>query len=119
MKTAKCDITQNELPLNRLTKGHGIRPKIMDLIKQNNPNFDENSYISTDELSKYRKKYLEAILTDEMGELSHLEQDVLTSINENELLSANIEPEINKQLSFGDRLSDNIASFGGSWTFII
>lgn len=27
--------------------------------------------------------------------------------------------EENKPLSFGDRMSDNIANFGGSWTFIL
>lgn len=53
-----------------------------------------------------------------MGELSHLEVDVLKSINSNELLSENIEPEMNEKFSFGERLSDRIASFGGSWPFI-
>lgn len=35
------------------------------------------------------------------------------------LASKNVNEEIEEQLSFGDRLADKIAKFGGSWAFII
>lgn len=35
------------------------------------------------------------------------------------LASKNVNEEIEEQLSFGDRLADKIAEFGGSWAFII
>jgi len=35
------------------------------------------------------------------------------------LLSENIEPEIESELIIGQKLADRIATFGGSWTFII
>lgn len=59
------------------------------------------------------------MLRAEGKELSKLERDVLKSVNENELLVQNIEPTLDKELSFGDQLADRIAEFGGSWTFII
>jgi len=62
---------------------------------------------------------MERLLKDELGDLTHLEQDVLKSINDNELLSENIEPDMSRKLNLGERLSDKIASFGGSWPFII
>jgi len=119
MNTAHCHISKKKFPLHQLTQGAGIRPSIFALIKSDTPDFDEGSLISIEELNKYRKRYLEGILKDEVGELSHLEQDVLKSISDNELMSANIEPEIERQLTFGERIADNIAEFGGSWTFII
>jgi uncharacterized membrane protein len=119
MKTARCHISNAELPITNLVKGHSIRPGIFSMIKADHADFTEDSYISEAELSIYRRKYLENILKDEVGELSHLEEAVLKSINENELLATNIEPEIDKQLTFGERVSDRIAAFGGSWTFII
>jgi len=105
--------------LHQLAKGGGIRPSILALIKADSPDFDESSFISIDELNKYRKKYLESILQDEVGQLSNLEQDVLKSISDNEVMTTNIEPEIERRLSFGERVADSIAEFGGSWTFII
>lgn len=119
MSTAHCHISNRKLPLHQLAKGGGIRPSILALIKADSPDFDESSFISIDELNKYRKKYLESILQDEVGQLSSLEQDVLKSISENEVMTTNIEPEIERRLSFGERVADSIAEFGGSWTFII
>ena len=59
------------------------------------------------------------MLEDEIGELSVLDQEVVDSLQEREILSENIGKEFDKDLTFGERLSDKIASFGGSWTFII
>src|SRR4051812_10942093 len=119
MKTGRCDISKVELPINHLVKGRSIRKGIFAIIQTDHPDFTEDSYISETELNTYRQKYLENILKEEVGELSHLEEAVLKSINENELLATNIEPEIDKHLTFGERVSDRIAAFGGSWTFII
>jgi uncharacterized membrane protein len=119
MKTGKCHISKLELPLNHLVRGQNIRPAILSLIKKEHHDFDGESYISDEQLNAYRKKYLEDILQQEVGELSHLEEAVVKSISDNELMSANIESEMDRQLTIGERVSDRIAAFGGSWTFII
>jgi uncharacterized membrane protein len=58
------------------------------------------------------------LLTRERGELTQLEQDVVKSLADHETLAENIEAEFAEQRTFGERLSDQLASFGGSWTFI-
>jgi uncharacterized membrane protein len=40
-------------------------------------------------------------------------------MHQRELLSGNIAAEFDRQSTFGERLADRIADFGGSWTFII
>ncbi len=40
-------------------------------------------------------------------------------MKEGELISENVDKSVDEKLSFGQRLSDKIASFGGSWTFIL
>ena len=54
-----------------------------------------------------------------MGELTALDHEVIKSLQQHELLSENIEKQFEGKLSFGERLSDHIAEFGGSWRFII
>ncbi len=115
----KCDITGIEYLENDLLKGKYLRPKLFDLIKSEYPQFDQESNISYPELKKYRKKYLEILLKEELGELSVIEKEVIKSIQENEVLTSNIEPDIARQATFGERTADKIAEFGGSWTFII
>ena len=119
MKTERCQITNREFPVSQLIRGNTIRPSVVALSKKDHPNFNENLYISIEALNAYRKLYLEEILKLEIGELSDLEKEVVKSIHENEVLSANIEDNLNKNLSFGQRIADQIAFFGGSWTFII
>ena len=43
----------------------------------------------------------------------------MRSLKENGLLSKNINIEFDQKLTFGERLADRIAHFGGSWSFIV
>ncbi len=114
MKTERCQITNREFPVSQLMRGNTIRPTVVALIRKDHPNFDENLYISIEALNAYRKLYLEEILKLEIGELSDLEKEVVKSIHENEVLSANIEDNLNKNLTMGQRIADQIAVFDGS-----
>ncbi len=62
---------------------------------------------------------MESALQQELGSLSNLEREVLTAMKEGELISENVDKAVDEQLTFGQRLSDKIADFGGSWTFIL
>jgi hypothetical protein len=55
------------------------------------------------------------LLESEKGELSSLEHEVVRSLQEHELLSADVESEFQQKWSIGERLADKIATFGGSW----
>lgn len=97
-----------------------IRKAIFDLIKKEHPSFNTNSYISISELNQYRQKYISEYLLNEVGEVGELERDVLESIQNQETLSSKIIlEEATVKLTYGQRLADKIASFGGSWKFII
>jgi len=96
-----------------------IRPGIQDLIRKDYPNVADHDILSIEELNRYRRLYLTTLIEQEHGEMAKLDLDVMEAINGNSILSENIEPEMISQLTVGQRLSDRIASFGGSWTFIL
>ena len=52
-------------------------------------------------------------------DLDEPEQNVIASIAESEPIVENVNEIFHEQLTFGQRLSDKISAFGGSWTFII
>ena len=112
-------LSKTRIKAGESVKGSELREGIFNLIQSEYPDFDKDSLISIDELNYYRRQYLTWLITQEKGELIHLHQDVLDSIKNNSILSENIEDDIETKLSFGDRLSDRIAVFGGSWIFII
>jgi uncharacterized membrane protein len=44
---------------------------------------------------------------------------VVESLREHELLSENIDAEFEQKWTLGERMADRIATFGGSWSFLI
>lgn len=119
MNTGRCYITHQELPQEQLTAFGSIKKQLVELIRKDYPQFSESDFISHDALNTYRKKYLEKLIKAEHREVSRLEKEVIKAIENNTLLSENIEPEIEERLTYGQKVADKIAEFGGSWVFII
>ncbi len=114
-----CLVNKKEYLSEELVTYDGVRPQMRYLIKKDHPEFSSEHFISHEALNDYRKKYIEQLVKRESKELSKLEKDVLNAIHTNQFLSQNIEPEIESELSFGQKTADKIAEFGGSWMFII
>ena len=115
----KCQICSRDNSKVELVPSAVVRPSLGEYIKTKYPKWSPEGYICRDDLKKFRSDYLYQILQDEKGELTNLEKEVIEKLNEYESISSNIEDEFYTKLSFGQKLSDKIASFGGSWKFII
>jgi len=119
MKTFISDISGKEFSPQELVKANTIRKSIFDFIKESNPSFDKNCRIAVEELNYYRQKYISEKLIKEVGELNDLKKQVIDSIAKSELISnESLKDEI-KSETFGNQVADRVASFGGSWTFIL
>ena len=91
---------------------------VLELIRKACPTWSSTSFICLPDLNRFRAQYVEDILEVEKGELSALDQDVVESLKQQDLLSTNINVEFDRELTFGERLADKVAEFGGSWRFI-
>lgn len=111
-------ISNTEYPLNQRVNGYTIRKEILDFIVKMYPDFSVEKSISMSELSSFREDYITQMLLSQSGELSDLEEKVITSLKNDTLLSDQLDDEI-KDMSFGQKVADKVASFGGSWTFIL
>ena len=116
---AVCAICGRSFPRRQLVAGAIIRPAVADTIRLDHPEWSAESCICREDLAQYRGRYVRRLLEFERGELTTLEQEVVHSLHEHELLSANIDAQFERRWSIGERLADRIASFGGSWTFLI
>ena len=107
-------------PISERIAGLLISPSILNLIRKEFPDFKETDFMSMQELAIFREKYMVEFLHKEMGELNSLEKKVLDSLNEKTSLTDIAEESlVPVELTYGQRLADKVASFGGSWTFII
>jgi uncharacterized membrane protein len=114
-----CAFCGREFAGRELVRLDVVRPKIIDRIRSEMPGISLDGSICRRDLDRFRSAYVSELLTHERGELTQLEQDVVKSLADHEILAENIEAEFVGQRTFGERLSDHLASFGGSWTFII
>ena len=114
-----CQICGRDQSKTEILSASIIRPAISEIIKNSHPNWNEEGFICRDDLRKFRNDYLIKIMEDEKGELTNLEKDVIEKIADYETISTNIDKEFETHFSFGERLSDKLADFGGSWKFII
>jgi uncharacterized membrane protein len=112
-------ISKTEIKKGEEVSGHEIREGIFKLIKADHPEFDLDCYITLYELNTYRRHYLGLLVEQERGELDVIDKDVMTALKNNSILTENIEDDIDERLTVGQQLADKIATFGGSWTFII
>jgi len=117
--TGVCQVCGKEKKNSELIPATLIRKSISAVIKKENPEWSKDSYICLDDYRHYREEHIQEMLELERGELSDLDIEVVNSIKQNELLSKNINDEFTKDVTFGERVSDKIAEFGGSWKFII
>jgi uncharacterized membrane protein len=118
MGTFHSDLSKTAFPLSERISARTIRGSILELIQKENPDFNENCHLSIGELNDYREKYLSEMMQAQLGGLSDLDQTVLNSLNEKKLLSDQLEDQAERD-TLGQRVADKVATFGGSWTFII
>lgn len=114
-----CAICGRRFARRQLTHAGAVRDGIVELIRETHPAWNEDSLICAPDLQAYRARYVRSLLQAERGELTQLEQEVLLSLHNHDLLSRNVDHDMQQQWSFGERLADRIATFGGSWAFLI
>ena len=115
----RCVICGKEKPASVINQLDVVRPSLYDKIKADHPDLPAEGYICNEDLDRFRSRYVSQLLGQERGELTKLERDVVQSLADHETLAENIEAEWVGHRTLGERLSDHLASFGGSWTFIV
>ena len=119
MQTFISDISHETFPIAEKVNGKSIRQCVLDEIKKTHPDFSESNMISISELNNYRHQYIQNSLSAEMGSLTNMENKVLDALKKNETISENMDEEKVGSFTYGQRLADKVATFGGSWKFII
>jgi len=77
-----------------------IRPSLVEFIKKSVPELDDKDFVCLEDLAEFRKDYVKEVLQDEIGELSTLDNEVIESLHQHEILASNIEEQFEKKLTF-------------------
>jgi len=117
-ETVPCQVCGQQKRQNEVASAGSVPEPIADVIRQEYPAWLREGYICSADLNRFRAQYIREILEREKAELSSLEETIAESMKNHELTAKNVNIEFDRQLSFGDRVSDRLADFAGSWTFI-
>ncbi len=96
-----------------------VNEPVFRLILRDHPRASRDGWICSSDLNAYRMEFVKLALEEEKGELTALEEEVVRSIQEQETVSKNVNSEYQGRLTIGERLSDRLAAYGGSWRFIL
>lgn len=115
----RCFICQKEFELNQLVAGEVLNTYITQFIRKEYSNWSTSSCLCFSDLNNIRASFIKKTIEEDLGEMTHLEEEVLQSISDQELLVSNLNKKFEAKLTFGDDLADKVARFGGSWKFIL
>jgi len=119
MKTFQSDLSKQSFPENEKVSAKTILHSVLHLIQRDHPHFSHDSHLSLSELKKYRDRFIAEYLKKEKGELNVLDRKVLDTVTDNQTITDKLDGDEVGPQTLGQRVADQIAEFGGSWTFII
>ena len=113
-----CAVCGRSFRRGQLVPGALLRPTLAETIAREVPDWRQDSMICHPDLNRFRGNYVQRLLERELGEITELERSVVERISEREMLATNVDVQLDRAATLGERLADQVAEFGGSWRFI-
>ncbi len=114
-ETAICQICGKQKKISEVVPAELVRESIVETIRKTHPDWSSSGFICTPDLNSFRAQYVRDILEKEKGELSSVEERVVKSMEDQEVLSKDINAAFERKLTFGQRLSDRFSDMVGSF----
>ena len=118
MSEIECQVCRNYFKMGDVIKAKLIEEPIVHMIRRKHPKWTAKGFICLADLNLFRTRYVTEVLKSASQEVYDLEKEMTKSLEEEQVLSRNINKEFEGSLTLGERLADRLADFGGSWPFI-
>ena len=113
-----CCITGQTVPENEGLSWQQLRPSLQDFLISIRSDWREDSFISYNALNDLLRAYVASKTAEEIKAHKELADKVHQQFAEDDALKPLDMLVEDKPLTFGERMADRIADFGGSWKFI-
>jgi uncharacterized membrane protein len=114
-----CPVCREPRRPREIIHGDLVSGPLCKVIQDAHPEWSDQDVICLPCVNHFRARYVADALEAQMGELSSLDEEVVKSLREHELVSENLNVESDSQKTLGQRVADRVAGFGGSWSFIL
>ena len=93
--------------------------RLQKLLLQHHPQLTEQSFISHKNLAQFRLMFLQEIVKKANKKNDYVRETVYEVSKNQDYMPLDLQEEWDSKITFGQRIADDVARFGGSWTFII
>ncbi len=118
MPKVNCSLCGNLVEGRSLASPQKLENRILDLIRQDRPEWEAKRGICQNCLEQYRAKKFIGYLEAEYQKLSELEHAVVSKVTRRGRVSKLVHQDLDTQMTLGEHVADRVAQFGGSWGFI-
>ncbi|WP_255552613.1 DUF1003 domain-containing protein [Lactobacillus sp. Sy-1] len=88
-------------------------------IKHDYAKAGENDFICNQHLLKYQVEMVDQLIRDDEHRNQKIDRKLTKTIRDNDYQIKDINDALNSSETFGQRIADQVARFGGSWGFIL
>ena len=117
-QTFTCRICNHQKSQHKGLSGHLISGRMQDFIQEKHSNWDRESPLCLACLESLRSEYFERTFAEHQHEYANLRHKEAVRLNKHRKQIRDIEAAFETEPTFGQRVADKVAEFGGSWTFI-
>jgi len=117
--TFTCQICRREFRRSDVLPATAVHGALRDYLAEHNPELSEDEYICLEDLNRIRREFITEALLAETREIESLERTFREGLVEIDGLERRLNAELTEKQTAWDRLADRVATFGGSWPFLI
>ncbi len=115
----KCTMTGLNYPETEGLKWKQLRPSVQTFLRTVRQDWEDDYFVSYVALNELLRAYIASLTTQDIKSNEELEERVRHQFERDKTLIP-INPDLEPvPLTYGQKLADKIADFGGSWPFII
>ncbi|MDP3911306.1 MAG: DUF1003 domain-containing protein [Gemmatimonadales bacterium] len=118
MPKLSCSLCTDTVDARTLASPQKLENRILDLIREDRPEWAAKRGICPNCLEQYRAKKFVSYLEAEYRKLSDIEHAVVSKITRRGRVSKVVHQDFEASMTLGQQVADRVARFGGSWPFI-
>ncbi len=119
VKTAFCIIDQQRYDMTDGMRLAELGPNLQAAIKKDYPQAHDNSFICSEHLVHYRLVKMDQMIANDYQQNDQINAQLSKILANHTYQVVDVNNELEHSLTFGQRVADGVARFGGSWAFII
>jgi uncharacterized membrane protein len=113
-----CSLCKTLVDRRKLVSPQKMENHVLDIIRHERPEWDGTRGVCRECVEQYRAKKFLSYLEAEYRKITDMEQALVSKIARGGRVSRLVDQEFEERMTFGQRVADKVAQFGGSWPFI-